>query len=112
MGGMIQHHAARPGGAGRLHFHAMEPAFAPRAQTVHRLAEELGFAQVGIAPAEPTRFTEHVRRWIDEGRHGDMAYLKDQLEERLDPRHLLPGAAAVICVADAYDPNQAIVDNE
>lgn len=74
----------------------------PRAETVRRLARELGFALTGIAPAEPAARAGFLRDWLAAGRHGEMAYLTERLDERLDPRVLLPGAASVICVADAY----------
>jgi epoxyqueuosine reductase len=75
---------------------------APRAQAVYRLGESLGFSLMGIAPAERTPYEEHIRRWLAAGRHGEMAYLSDQIEQRLDPAALVPGAASVICVGDLY----------
>src|SRR4051794_29351001 len=80
-----------------------DSTLAPRAQTVHRLAEKLGFALLGIAPAEASPHAEHIRQWIASGAHGEMHYLAEQLEQRLDPRVLVPGARSVICVADLYD---------
>ena len=62
----------------------------------------MGFARAGIARAEPTsRRTEYLE-WLRDGRHGDMAYLAEMLEERLDVGRLLPGAKSVIVVADQY----------
>src|SRR5262245_34496144 len=75
---------------------------APRAQLVHKLAREVGFTLVGIAPAEATNYEEHIRKWIATGQHGEMAYLKDQLDERLDPCRLVSGAKSIICVAEEY----------
>ncbi|MEX2212791.1 MAG: tRNA epoxyqueuosine(34) reductase QueG [Phycisphaeraceae bacterium] len=75
---------------------------APRAATVFRVAESLGFALVGIAPAQPSEHAEHIRQWLAAGRHGEMDYLDTGMEQYLDPRVLVPGAKAVICVADRY----------
>jgi epoxyqueuosine reductase len=75
-----------------------------RARLVERLAAEMGFALVGVAAAEPSEHGEAVRAWIEAGKHGEMAYLADRLEERLDPQRLLPGARSVIGVADFYPP--------
>ncbi len=75
---------------------------ADRARLVHRLAGEQGFGLVGIAPAEPSDHGRHVRRWIDAGHHGQMRYLAEHLETRLDPRRLLPDARSIICVADFH----------
>ncbi len=66
------------------------------------LARELGFGLVGIALAEPSGHGEVVREWIAEGRHGEMGYLADHLDVRLDPGKLVEGARSVICVADFY----------
>ena len=63
---------------------------------------ELGFALAGVAPATSTRYERELRGWLAAGRHGEMAYLAERLELRLDPRRLLPGARSVICVADRY----------
>lgn len=75
---------------------------APRAQTVHRLGASLGFAMIGIAPAERSPYIDHLRRWLADGKHGEMAYLAADFEARVDPAVLVPGARSVICVADVY----------
>ncbi len=62
----------------------------------------MGFALAGIAPAEPTARRREYMAWLEAGCHGDMGYLAEMLEERLDVRVLLPGARAVIVVADQY----------
>jgi len=56
----------------------------------------------GIAPAKPSENAGWVRAWIADGRHGEMGYLADHLEVRLNPRKLLDGARSVICVADKH----------
>ena len=65
-------------------------------------ASELGFARTGICDARGTDHRQEVMAWIADGKHGSMAYLKDRLEERLDPEVYVPGARSVICVADRY----------
>ncbi len=77
-------------------------SLAPRAATVRRIAESLGFALVGIAPAEPTNHEAELRRWIGEGKHGSMDYLARQVDTMADPRKLVPAARSVICLADRY----------
>lgn len=66
------------------------------------MALEAGFAAAGITPAGPTRFADHLRRWIAAGSHGDMAYMARDLALRLDPSGHLDGARAFIMVADQY----------
>jgi len=75
----------------------------------HQLASEiksqaraLGFDLVGIAPADPSRYRDYFRRWLDDGRAGTMQYLANRFHERTDPAVYLPGAASVICAAINY----------
>lgn len=65
-------------------------------------ARELGFDLVGIAPAEPSRYRDYLRQWLDDGQAGTMAYLANRFDERTDPATYLPGARSVICVAINY----------
>jgi epoxyqueuosine reductase len=62
----------------------------------------MGFARSGVAPARPTRFRAELLAWLDAGKHGDMAYLTELLDQRTDVRALLPGARSVVMVADVY----------
>jgi len=65
-------------------------------------AGELGFDRVGIASAQPSRYRDYLRQWLDSGQAGSMAYLASRFEERADPGAYLPGAASVICVGLNY----------
>ena len=73
--------------------------------------EGLGVEVIGVAPVpgggaegdaegdaddwlRPHR--ERLARWIEEGRHADMGWLEEQLDKRLDPRRLLPGARSAL----------------
>ena len=66
------------------------------------LAEAQGFALAGIAPASPSPHADYARRWIAAGKHGEMGYLAEHLEVRLDPGRIVEGARSVIVVADRY----------
>jgi epoxyqueuosine reductase len=70
-------------------------------------AQSLGFERVGITSAEPlAREGEFLKRWLAEGRAGEMAYLERQAERRSRPSELLPGAKSVIALAMSYaDPS-------
>jgi len=72
------------------------------ASGIRARALELGFDLVGFAPADPSRFRDYFRRWLDEGRHGEMEYLAKRFEVRVDPRAYLPGARSAICLAINY----------
>lgn len=66
------------------------------------MCRALGFALGGVAPAQPSAHAEFFRRWLAEGKHGEMAWLARNVETRLDPALLVPGARSVIMVADLY----------
>ena len=69
---------------------------------------ELGFCQVGIARAE--RLTDEASRleeWLSRGYHASMAWMKKNIEKRIDPREVLPDAKSIISVAmNYYTPYQ------
>ena len=66
------------------------------------MAAAAGFALAGVADARPSDHADAVRAWVAAGRHGTMDWFADELEVRIDPGRLLPGARAVLCVADRY----------
>lgn len=69
------------------------------------LALSLGFARVGVARIEPlTRDADRMREWIAAGHHGQMQYMEDTVDVRVDPNHpqMLPSAVSVIVLATAY----------
>ena len=72
------------------------------AAQVKAKARELGFDLVGIARAEASQHGEFFRRWLDEGRAGEMSYLERRVDERTDPGTYFPGTVSVICVAMNY----------
>jgi epoxyqueuosine reductase len=77
-------------------------AAATLTESVKALALELGFDLVAIGPADPPEHGAALRRWVEAGHAATMGYLKRRLEERLDPRRVLPGARSVLCVALNY----------
>jgi epoxyqueuosine reductase len=71
-------------------------------RAVARRETGLGFALAGIARAEPSQRADELRAWLAAGKHGEMAFLADQLAPRLDCRAELHGAVSIIMVADVY----------
>lgn len=67
-----------------------------------REAYRLGFDAVGIAPVEPSPREAFVRWWLAQGYHGTMAYLARNVERRLNPARVFPGARSVVCLATLY----------
>jgi epoxyqueuosine reductase len=66
-------------------------------------ARELGFDLCGIAPAARHPRLTRLASWLDEGRAGDMHYLRDTLDERADVTVMLPTARSVIALACVYN---------
>jgi len=72
---------------------------------VKRLALEVGFDACGIAPAGALGDDEYpLREWLARGWHAGLAYMERNVEMRMDPRLLVPGARSVICCVSAYGP--------
>lgn len=74
-----------------------------RADAIKRQAHELGFLACGVARAG---FLEdeapRLEQWLRTKQHGEMAYMANHFDLRLDPRKLLPGAKSVISLAYNY----------
>ncbi|MGD1995410.1 MAG: tRNA epoxyqueuosine(34) reductase QueG [Anaerolineae bacterium] len=73
-------------------------------------ALSLGFTLAGISPTRPPlRDLTAYRDWLARGDHGEMAYMArpDRVARREDPKLILPGARAVVCVAVNYYPGPA-----
>ncbi|WP_440879436.1 tRNA epoxyqueuosine(34) reductase QueG [Tenacibaculum sp. C7A-26P2] len=68
-------------------------------------AKRLGFLNCGVAKAE---FLEEeaprLEKWLKKGYHGQMHYMENHFEKRLDPRLLVEGAKSVISLSYNYFP--------
>mgnify|MGYP003335211124 CR=1 FL=1 len=72
---------------------------------VKKIAFDIGFDECGIAKA--TRLDEDAKRlenWLKKGYHGEMSYMGNHFEMRIDPTKLVPGAKSVITVLFNYFP--------
>jgi epoxyqueuosine reductase len=64
----------------------------------------LNFFRAGIAKAEQLDGA-HLDEWLKRGYHGEMAYMKDRRDLRLDVQTLVPGAKSIIvCAMNYYTP--------
>jgi epoxyqueuosine reductase len=75
------------------------------ASRVKENARGLGFDLVGIASAEPSKYRDYYRQWLDDGQAGTMQYLHKRFDERTDPNGYMSGVRSVICVAMNYYAN-------
>ncbi|HMB64607.1 MAG TPA: tRNA epoxyqueuosine(34) reductase QueG [Eudoraea sp.] len=74
----------------------------------HRIkaeAKRLGFLSCGISKAE---FLEdeapRLQKWLEDGMQGEMHYMENHFDKRLDPRLLVDGARSVISLLLNYYP--------
>ncbi len=68
---------------------------------------ELGFQAMGIANTELSVEEERLQRWLDAGRHGEMAYMARHGTRRARPAELVPGTVRVISARMNYWPEDA-----
>ena len=81
-------------------------------QFIKEKAKELGFQDCGIAQA--TFLSEEAPRlekWLSEERMGQMHYLNNHFDKRLDPRLLVEGAKSVISLSYNYYPSELQIEN-
>ena len=70
-------------------------------------AKRLGFLSCGISKAE---FLEEeaprLEQWLNKNMHGEMGYMENHFDKRLDPRLLVDGARSVISLLLNYYPQE------
>ncbi|MGI8584571.1 MAG: tRNA epoxyqueuosine(34) reductase QueG, partial [Chitinophagaceae bacterium] len=74
---------------------------------VKSIAKTLGFDYCGIAKAQ--KLDEDARRlesWLNTGKHGNMKYMENYFDLRIDPTKLVPGAKSVITLLLNYFPEE------
>ncbi|MEJ6775842.1 MAG: tRNA epoxyqueuosine(34) reductase QueG [Crocinitomicaceae bacterium] len=68
-------------------------------------AKELGFFYTGVSKAD---FLEEeagqLEDWLKNGKHGEMTYMENHFDKRLDPRILVDGAKSVVSLLLNYFP--------
>ena len=70
-------------------------------------AAKLGFEHCGIAKAELlSADAKRLEQWLHKGMHGNMQYMENHFDLRIDPTKLVPGAKAVITLLLNYSPAQ------
>lgn len=62
----------------------------------------MGFAMAGVCRAEPSARAIELCAWLSRGEHGDMDFMAEAMDVRLDPAKLLDGAKSFVMVADLY----------
>jgi len=74
---------------------------------IKQKALELGFSAIGISNADfLKKESKQLKEWLDNGFHGEMKYMENHFEKRIDPRKLVEGAKSVISVLYNYFPKE------
>lgn len=80
-------------------------------QHIRDKALELGFLDIAFAQAEQMdEEARHLERWLSQNYHGEMSYMENHFEKRIDPRKLVPGAKTVISLSYNYFTTQVPED--
>lgn len=70
-------------------------------------AHQLGFFYCGIAKAEKLEEdAKRLEKWLHQSMQGNMQYMENHFELRIDPTLLVPGAKSVITVLQNYYPEE------
>ena len=80
-----------------------------KADQIKAESARLGFLACGVARAEfLTDEAPRLEQWLRTGKHGEMDWMTNHFDLRLDPRKLVPGARSVISLAYNYftEPKQ------
>jgi len=82
------------------------------AQLIKTEAKRLGFLSCGFSKAE---FLEEeaprLEQWLNKNMHGEMQYMENHFDKRLDPRLLVDGAKSVISLLLNYYPHETQSEN-
>jgi epoxyqueuosine reductase len=82
-------------------------------QIIKSLAKQLGFDFCGIAKAG---FLEEeapkLENWLKKNYHGQMSYMANHFDKRLDPRLLVEGAKTVVSLIYNYYPPEKLPDGK
>jgi epoxyqueuosine reductase len=77
------------------------------ARIIKTEAKRLGFLSCGMSKAE---FLEdeapRLEAWLNKNMHGEMRYMENHFDKRLDPTKLVPGAKSVISLLYNYYPSE------
>jgi epoxyqueuosine reductase len=74
------------------------------AARIEAWARELGFSQIGVAGVDLSSAEPGLLAWLDNGFHGEMAYMQAHGLKRARPAELVPGTVSVITARMDYLP--------
>ena len=75
------------------------------ASALKEKAFELGFQQCAITLPDMSSEESYLREWLEKNYQGEMGFLADHFEKRIDPKQLVEGTLRVIMVRMDYLPS-------
>ena len=72
------------------------------ASAIKNWGVELGFQQIAITDVDLSDYHSSYRQWIEEGHHGEMNYMAENVDKRFNPEKLVEGAIRIISVRMDY----------
>lgn len=72
--------------------------------SIQAWARELGFSQIGVAGIDLASSEAGLLTWLENGFHGEMAYMAAHGLKRARPAELVPGTVSIITVRMDYLP--------
>jgi epoxyqueuosine reductase len=80
-------------------------------QLIKDTAKKLGFQSCGISKARFLAEEEaRLSQWLSQKKQGEMAYMENHFDMRLDPRKLVEGAKSVISLSYNYFTSEKQID--
>ncbi len=68
------------------------------ADQINTLALSLGYQQCGMTGTDLSAEAEPLKAWLDKGYQGEMNYLENHFDKRINPALLTEGTQRIICV--------------
>ena len=73
------------------------------AQKIKQLAQEFGFLDCGIVKADfLPKEAERLKEWLSNEYHGEMKYMENHFEKRVNPAKLVENTKSVIVLTYNY----------
>ncbi|MGA1103979.1 MAG: tRNA epoxyqueuosine(34) reductase QueG [Pseudomonadales bacterium] len=73
-------------------------------QLIKTWAQDLGFDQIEVSPLAMSDHESYLRRWLEQGFHGEMGYMARHVDLRVEPARLHPGALSALSLTMPYLP--------
>ena len=76
-------------------------------EQVRDWANDLGFQELAVTDTDLSDYSDEFHEWLQCQLHGDMTYMRRNVDKRLDPALLHTGTLRVLCVRMDYFPTAA-----